>query len=101
VNAHVFCTKCNAKIPLAITCRIESPLLFIATCPVCGCVDVYSFTDIIEADSVRCEEMRRKFNVVRGSLSSILSDLLLMSSLRNVVDVVKLMIEKIIERCEP
>jgi hypothetical protein len=57
MNAYVICKNCKEKIFLVIKCRIEAPLLFRATCPICGFRAVYSYTDIIEIETETCKHV--------------------------------------------
>ncbi len=45
---YVSCRRCDSRIPLAVRLRSQAPVIFSATCPVCGFRGKYSYVDIVE-----------------------------------------------------
>ena len=92
MNAYVICKKCREKIFLVVKCRIEAPLIFKATCPICNSVSTYSYIDIIESDKV-CEEARQLYSTIHSTISKILIARTIISNLNTVKTALKEMVK--------
>ena len=58
--SYVKCKNCGLNIRLPFECRFMYPLHFSATCPRCGCTDVYHRLEVIQEDDEFCENELEK-----------------------------------------